>query len=212
MLCIGQLPLCNKEEHQSEVQCRELKQKRKRDAASSDQPERTKHKVAGNDSLPGGVGHDSTAVGASTSSWEPSASPQSPEDDSNAEGPFQKFSPVPNLSHSTLIDTCHGEPMSHVRNGVASAAHGSGHDQLMDKMSSFGDLGQHRLESPASAEHAQHDSDAHDLHCLVEHLSGHLPDSADEDAPEAEDERAINEENNVWERKQSSMTDIDVVN
>ena len=191
------------------LQCRELKQKRKRDPASIDQAQRTKRKMAGNESMPGGVRQDSTAVGPSPSSSEHDTSPQLPGDDTNVK-PSQKGSSVEKPSHGALVETLHGQPMSHDPHGVESATRGSGHDQLMDKLSSPGDLGSHRLDSPDSAEHAQHDID--DLHCMVEQLSGHLPDSADEAVPGAEDEGVINEEDAFWERKQSSMTDIDVVN
>lgn len=199
----------NRSEHQSVVQCRELKQKRKRDPASSDQPQRIKRKMAGSDSMPGGVGRDSTAVGASPPSWEHNSSPQLPRDDTNVK-PSQKGSSVEQPSHSALVETLHGQAMSHDSHGIESATQGSGGDQLMDKLSSPEDLGSDRLESPDSAEHAQHDID--DLHRMVQHLSGHLPDPADEAAPRAEDEGVTNEEDAFWERKQSSMTDIDVVN
>ena len=160
--------------------------------------------------MAGGVGEDSTRVGAS--SWEHDVSPQLPGDDTNVVRPSEKGSSVQHPSHNSLMGTLHDQPMSHDPHGVESSAQGSGHDQLVDKLSGPGSLGQHRLDSPDSVQHAQHDSNAHDLHCMDEQLPGHLPDSADEDAPEAENEGVINQEDAVWERKQSSMTDIDFVN
>ena len=163
--------------------------------------------------MPGGASQDTTALGDSPPPWGHNIVPKLPGDDTNVGRPSQKGSSAQQPSESSLIETSRGQPMNHDPDGIASATQGSDHDQLVDdKLASPGDVDLHRLDSPDPAEHAQHDSNAHDLNRMVEHLSGHLPDSADEDAPEAEDEGIVNEEDAVWERKQSSMTDIDVVN
>lgn len=165
--------------------------------------------MEGNDSTPGDISQDTTAVGASQSLWGAGSSPQVPGDDTGAVSPSKKGSTAQQPSQSALMETSGGQPMSHDPHGIESTPQMSGHDLVVDDK----DSNLNGVHSPGSSEHAQHDSSAHDLNCMVEHLSGHLPDSADEDAPEAEDEeRLVEEEDTVWERKQSSMTDIDVVN
>ena len=150
------------------------------------------------------ISQEATAVGASQSLWGAGSSPQVPGDDPGAVSPSKKGSTAQQPSRSALIETAGGQPMSHDPHGI-----GSGQDQLVGDEDSILD----ELDSPGSAKHAQHDSSAHDLNRMVEHLSGHLPDSGDDGAPEAEDEEGlVDEEDAVWERKQSSMTDIDVVN
>ena len=163
--------------------------------------------------MPGGASQKATAVGASSSSWGHNTIPKLPGDDTNVVRPSQKGSSAQQPSYNAQMETSLSQPVNHDPHGAVSASQGSGHDQLVDdKLSSPGNSDLHRLDSPDSAEHVQHESNAHDINRMVEHLSGHLPDSADEDAPEAEDKGGANEEDAVWERKQSSMTDIDVVN
>ena len=70
-------------------------------------------------------------------------------------------------------------------------------------------------DDPAYVSHAVTQSHmsgvAHDLNRMVEHMTGHLHSSADEDDAEAEDEEATADENTDSDGKHSQL-DVDVVN
>lgn len=70
-------------------------------------------------------------------------------------------------------------------------------------------------DDPAYVSHAETQSHmpgvAHDLNRMVEHMTGHLHSSADEDDAEAEDEEATADEDSDLDGKHSQL-DVDVVN
>ncbi len=70
-------------------------------------------------------------------------------------------------------------------------------------------------DDPAYVSHAETQSRmpgvAHDLNRMVEHMTGHLHSSADEDDAEAEDEEATADEDTNSDGKHSQL-DVDVVN
>ena len=177
--------------------------------------------------MPGGAAQDATAVGASQQGllppvfWGQKASPQVPGDDSHIEElALVQGSTDQQPSQNALIETLHRQHMSHDSHGVQSTALNDqlGNDQLGNAgQSSPQPASSYWQDPPDSAEHAQRGSDAHGLNPMVKHLSGQMPSSAnsadEDDAGEAEDEGVTDEDNStVWERKRSSMTDIDVLN
>ena len=119
--------------------------------------------MEGNDSMPGDISQDATAVGASQSLWGAGFSPQVPGDHTGAVSPSKKGSTAQQPSRSALMETSGGQTMSHDPHGIESATQGSGQDQLVGDNDSNLD----GLDSPGSAEHAQHDSSSHDLNRMV---------------------------------------------
>lgn len=95
-----------------------------------------------------------------------------------------------------------------------AAAKGSSQDHPLDGGYQDRSASPH-ADDPAYVNHAETQSHmpgvAHDLNRMVEHMTGHLHSSADEDDAEAEDEEATSDENTDSDGKHSQL-DVDVIN
>lgn len=188
--------------------CRELKQKRKRDPARSDQPQRTKQKTAASGGAPGGASQTSTDVGTAEAVWGHKAGPMVPGDDSHVARPTRdSYSHQP--SHTAFVDTTQQSQMSHDPHGDEPATNESHHDESPKATKpSAKRADEYRQAVSGLAEHAQCDSAAEGSNHVAEHLPGHLPDAADD---EEEEEGVTDNEDTDTERKYS-LPEIDVVN
>ena len=189
--------------------CRELKQKRKRDPAISDQPQRTKQKTALNGSSPGGASQEFTDAGAAQTFWAGTKAGRSMPGDDSQWARLTHDSSSHQPSYSVSVDLMQQKrQMNHDPHGGESNTKGLCHDESASPQGST----QYRHVVPGLAEHAQRGSAAEDLNRMVEHLSGHLPDSADEGAGEEEELEGVTEDEDTDMERKPSLPDIDVVN
>ena len=199
---------------------REPKQKRKRAAGSGDQPKRTKQKKTGNDTGPGGGANQAaTAVANSHSSQGQKANPQRrPED--KAVGPSQGLSvqqpssqaPGDAQQHQHTSQDVHGQK-DEDPSPIGAVDQEASQDQKPNARQSIPLEEEHGKEdSPEAADKGQPQGSGHELDRMVEHLSGHLPSSADEEAAREEEEGEGTEDESTDSDGKHSQPDIDVVN
>ena len=208
--------------------CRQAQQKRKRNLVSSDLPHKAKQRRSVNDSLPAGIA-EAAPDGASEraqSQQQPSPGGGASDDAAGLHGDSQRVETQRDAWDSSsdgLLATDHpdqliGSGPSDLYNSnpdaFQAAVKGSSQDHPPDGGYQHRSASPH-ADDPLYVSHAVTQSHmpgiAHDLNRMVEHMTGHLHSSADEDDAEAEDEEATADEETDSDDKHS-QPDVDVVN